>query len=45
MMRLQSIHLLAASLDDATEMRRALIAEIDSMQRVIEKRQVIRLGT
>jgi hypothetical protein len=38
-MRLHSIHLLAASLDDAVKMRRALIAEIDSMQRHIEKRQ------
>jgi hypothetical protein len=38
-MRLQSIHLLAASLDDAIKMRRALIAEITSMQRHIEKRQ------
>jgi hypothetical protein len=38
-MRLHSIHLLAASLDDAVKMRRALIAEINSMQRHIEKRQ------
>jgi hypothetical protein len=38
-MRLQSIHLLAASLDDAVKIRRALISEIESMRRVIEKRQ------
>jgi len=38
-MRLHSIHLLAASLDDAVKIRRALIAEIESMRRVIEKRQ------
>jgi hypothetical protein len=37
--RLQSIHLLAASLVDAVKMRRALISEIDAMQRRIEKRQ------
>jgi hypothetical protein len=38
-MRLQSIHLSAASLDDAVKIRRALISEIESMRRVIEKRQ------
>jgi hypothetical protein len=38
-MRLHSIHLLAASLEDAVKMRRALIAEIGSMRTVIEKRQ------
>ena len=38
-MRLQSIHLLAASLEDAVKIRRALIAEIESMRKVIEKRQ------
>lgn len=37
--RLQSIHLLAASLEDAVKMRRALVTEIDAMQRRIEKRQ------
>jgi hypothetical protein len=37
--RLQSIHLLAASLEDAIKMRHALISEIDAMQRRIEKRQ------
>lgn len=37
--RLRSIHLLAASLEDAIRMRRALILEIDAMQRQIEKRQ------
>jgi hypothetical protein len=39
MMRLQSIHLLAASLADALKIRRALIAEIASMQSLLEKRQ------
>jgi len=37
--RLRSVHLLAASLADAIKMRRALISEIDAMQRRIEKRQ------
>jgi hypothetical protein len=37
--RLQSIHLLAASLEDAVKMRRALISEIGAMQRRIEARQ------
>jgi hypothetical protein len=38
-MRLHSIHLLAASLEDAVKIRRALIAEIESMRQVLEKRQ------
>ena len=38
-MRLHSIHLLAATLPDAVKIRHALIAEIESMRRVIEKRQ------
>jgi hypothetical protein len=38
-MRLQSIHLVAVSLDDAVKIRRALLSEIESMRRVIEKRQ------
>ena len=38
-MRLHSIHLLAASLEDAVKMRRALILEIEWMRRTIEKRQ------
>ena len=38
-MRLHSIHLLAASLDDAVKIRRALILEIEWMRRNIEKRQ------
>ena len=37
--RLRSIHLLAASLEDAVKMRRALIAEIAAMQQKLEKRQ------
>lgn len=37
--RLESIHLLAASLEDAVKMRRAVIAEIAAMQRRIETRQ------
>jgi hypothetical protein len=37
--RLRSIHLLAASLEDAVRMRRALILEVDAMQRYIEKKQ------
>jgi hypothetical protein len=37
--RLRSIHLLAASLGDAVKMRRALVTEIDVMQRRIEARQ------
>ncbi|HMG04418.1 MAG TPA: hypothetical protein VK581_03095 [Chthoniobacterales bacterium] len=37
--RLWSIHLLAASLEDAVRMRQALTLEIDMMQRHIEKRQ------
>jgi hypothetical protein len=37
--RLRSIHLLAASLEDAVRMRQALTLEIDAMQRHIEKRQ------
>ena len=37
--RLQSIHLLAVSLEDAVKMRRTLMSEIDAMQRRIEKRQ------
>jgi hypothetical protein len=37
--RLRSIHLLAASLEDAVKMRRALIAEIAAMQRRLEARQ------
>ena len=36
---LTTIHLLAASLDDAIKMRRALIKEIEVMQRRIERRQ------
>jgi hypothetical protein len=43
-MRLHTIHLLAASLQDAVKMRRALIAEINSMQQHIEKRQSNRPG-
>jgi hypothetical protein len=43
-MRLQSIHLLAASLGDAVKIRRALLAEIESMRLVIEKRQGNPLG-
>lgn len=39
LMRLQSIHLSAVSLDDAVKIRRALILEIESMRRLIEKRQ------
>ena len=38
-MRLHSIHFLAASLEDAVKIRRALIAETESMRQVIEKRQ------
>jgi hypothetical protein len=38
-MRLHSIHLLAASLEDAIKIRRALIVEIEWMRRAIEKRQ------
>jgi hypothetical protein len=38
-MRLQSIHLGALSLDDAVKIRRALILESESMRTVIEKRQ------
>lgn len=38
-MVLQSIHLVAVSLDDAVKIRRALLSEIESMRRVIEKRQ------
>jgi len=37
--RLSTIHLLAASLEDAKKMRRALVKEIESMQRAIERRQ------
>jgi hypothetical protein len=37
--RVRSIHLLAASLGDAVKMRRALVTEIDAMQRRIEARQ------
>lgn len=37
--RLTTIHLLAASLEDAIKMRRALIKEIEVMQRRIERRQ------
>ena len=37
--RLYSIHLLAASLQDAIKIRRALIREVDMEQRHIEKRQ------
>jgi hypothetical protein len=36
---LTTIHLLAASLDDAVKMRRALIKEIEVMQRRVERRQ------
>jgi hypothetical protein len=36
---LTTIHLLAASLEDAIKMRRALIKEIEVMQRHIERRQ------
>ena len=36
---LPAIHLLAASLEDAVKMRRALIKEIESMQRRLERRQ------
>jgi hypothetical protein len=36
---LPAIHLLAASLEDAKKMRRALVKEIESMQRAIERRQ------
>ena len=36
---LTTIHLLAASLEDAIKMRRALIKEIEVMQRRIERRQ------
>ncbi len=43
-MRLQSIHLLAASLEDAVKMRRAVIAEISTMQRFLERRQGNRPG-
>jgi hypothetical protein len=38
-MRLHSVHLLAASLEDAVKMRRALIAESTSMRKFLEKRQ------
>ena len=34
-----AIHLLAASVEDAVKMRRALVKEIESMQRGIERRQ------
>jgi hypothetical protein len=37
--RLSTIHLLAASKEDAIRMRRALIKEIEVMQRNIERRQ------
>jgi hypothetical protein len=37
--RLSTIHLLAASKEDAIRMRRALIQEIEVMQRTIERRQ------
>jgi hypothetical protein len=37
--RLSTIHLLAASKDDAVKMRRALINQIEVMQRRIERRQ------
>lgn len=37
--RLSTIHLLAASKEDAIRMRRALVKEIESMQRSIERRQ------
>lgn len=43
-MRLSSVHLLAASLEDAVKMRRALITEIDAVRRIIEKRQGNRPG-
>lgn len=36
---LSTIHLLAASLEDAVRMRRAIIREIEVMQRAIEQRQ------
>jgi len=38
-MRLHSIHFLAASLGDAVKIRRALIAESESMRKFLEKRQ------
>ncbi|MDQ6765313.1 MAG: hypothetical protein M3Z22_04325 [Verrucomicrobiota bacterium] len=38
-MRLRNIHLLATSLPNAIKMRRALIAEIDTMQRQIERQE------
>jgi len=37
--RLYTIHLLAASKEDAEKMRRALVTEIETMQRFIEKKQ------
>jgi hypothetical protein len=37
--RLYSIHVLAASLEDAIQIRRALIREVDVQQRRIEKQQ------
>jgi hypothetical protein len=37
--RLPAIHLLAASMEDAVRMRRALVKEIEVMHRNIEKRQ------
>jgi hypothetical protein len=37
--RLRGIHLLTASLADVIKMRRALISEIDALQRRIERRQ------
>lgn len=42
--RLDEIHLLAMSKGDAIRIRRALIAEIDAVQRFIEKRQGNRPG-
>ena len=42
--RLDEIHLLAMSKDDAVRMRRALISEIDATQRFLEKRQGNRPG-
>src|SRR5437764_1503322 len=42
--RLSTIHLLAASLEDAIKMRRALVKEIEVMQRGIEHRQGNRRG-
>jgi hypothetical protein len=42
--RLRTIHLLAASKEDAEKMRRALVAEIETMQQFIEKRQGNRPG-